>query len=283
MNVTISLALTIVLAVGCAAQQQTTGTKSIAVAEDPLKVQRDSAQVALLGDAKHANLRPYAEKVIEQIRVKWYPLIANIPRIPDLTNGKCLVEFTLSNNGKLAEANVVTSSGQASLDDAAVAAIKSAAPFPEVPASFPGKSLALRGIFLYNSSRTADAQKDNLEVLSDTEGVDFGPYLSRVVQSVRLNWYRLIPDEARAPLLKKGKVSIEFMILPDGKMAGIRISESSGNIAMDRSAWGGVTASAPFAPLPEEFDGPYLALRFHFQYNPSKRPPDQSIPSVNSP
>ena len=57
----------------------------------------------------------------------------------------------------------------------------------------------------------------NLEVLSDTQGVDFGPYLSRVVDAVRRNWYTLIPEAARAPLLKRGKVAIEFAILPDGQ------------------------------------------------------------------
>src|SRR5208283_1500743 len=65
--------------------------------------------------------------------------------------------------------------------------------------------------------RTAARVQGNLEVLSDTEGVDFGPYLSRVLQAVRINWYNLIPEEARAPLMKKGKVSIEFVILKDGK------------------------------------------------------------------
>ncbi len=56
-----------------------------------------------------------------------------------------------------------------------------------------------------------------LEVLSDTQGVDFGPYLERVMQAVRMNWYAIIPEEARPPLLKKGKVAIQFAILPDGK------------------------------------------------------------------
>ena len=50
-----------------------------------------------------------------------------------------------------------------------------------------------------------------LDVLSDTMGVDFGPYLARVLHDVRENWYRFIPDSARAPLMKKGKVSIEFV------------------------------------------------------------------------
>jgi TonB family protein len=109
-----------------------------------------------------------------------------------------------------------------------------------------------------------------LDVLSDTMGVNFGPYLSRIVAVVRMNWYNLIPEEARPPLLKKGKVAIEFVILPDGKVAGMRLIGESGDIALDRAAWGGITASNPFSPLPSEFHGPYLALRFRFFYNPAR-------------
>jgi TonB family protein len=116
---------------------------------------------------------------------------------------------------------------------------------------------------------TARAQ-GNLEVLSDTQGVDFGPYLSRVLQAVKMNWYNLIPEEARAPLLKRGKVSIEFVITKDGKVEGMNLRSPSGDVALDRAAWGGITASNPFAPLPSEFHGPYIALRFHFYYNPAK-------------
>ncbi len=110
----------------------------------------------------------------------------------------------------------------------------------------------------------------NMDVLSDTMGVDFGPYLSRVLHAVRLNWYNLIPNEARAPLMKKGKVAIEFAILKDGGVAGMRLVSPSGDVSLDRAAWGGITGSNPFPPLPNEFRGQYLALRFHFYYNPEK-------------
>ncbi len=110
----------------------------------------------------------------------------------------------------------------------------------------------------------------NLEVLTDTQGVDFGPYLARVLQAVRMNWYAVIPEEARPPLMKRGKVSIEFVILKDGKVAGMKIVGPSGDVSLDRAAWAGITASVPFAPLPGEFHGPYIALRFHFYYNPAK-------------
>jgi TonB family protein len=106
------------------------------------------------------------------------------------------------------------------------------------------------------------------DILSDTQGVDFGPYLSRALQSIKTNWYNLIPEEARPPLLKHGKVAIRFLITPNGKVAGMSIETPSGDIPLDRAAYGGITASDPFSPLPHEFHGPYLALRITFFYNP---------------
>ncbi|MGO9124726.1 MAG: TonB family protein [Terriglobales bacterium] len=109
-----------------------------------------------------------------------------------------------------------------------------------------------------------------LDVLSDTMGVDFGPYLARVLHDVKMNWYNLIPESAKAPIMKKGNVGIEFAILKDGSVAGMKLVYSSGDVALDRGAWGGITASNPFPPLPTEFGGQYLALRFKFLYNPDK-------------
>ena len=109
-----------------------------------------------------------------------------------------------------------------------------------------------------------------MEILSDTMGVDFGPYLARVKHTVEINWWNLIPEVARAPLMKRGKVSIVFAITKDGKVAGMRLDAPSGDVSLDRAAWGGITASNPFPPLPSEFGGQYLALRFTFFYNPAR-------------
>lgn len=102
------------------------------------------------------------------------------------------------------------------------------------------------------------------EILSDTLGVDFGPYLEIVKREVRKNWYNLIPESVE---FKKGEVSIQFTILKDGKVAGLGLVEGSGDTSLDRAAWGGITSSMPFPPLPSEFTGPNLTLRFDFFYN----------------
>ncbi len=110
-------------------------------------------------------------------------------------------------------------------------------------------------------------QYGNLEILSDTQGVDFGPYLQRILQDVRENWYRAIPESAE---MKKGKLAIEFAITKDGKVADMRLVATSNDVALDRAAWAGISASNPFPPLPSDFTGPYLELRFRFYYNPDK-------------
>jgi TonB family protein len=126
------------------------------------------------------------------------------------------------------------------------------------------------GDYGLGQGRKPTAAVGPLEVLSDTMGVDFGPYLQRVLHDVRQNWYNQIPESAKAPIMKKGKLTIEFAIRKDGTITGMQLIATSGDVALDRGAWGGITFSAPFPPLPEDFRGQYLALRFNFFYNPDK-------------
>jgi TonB family protein len=114
-------------------------------------------------------------------------------------------------------------------------------------------------------------QVGNLEILSDTMGVDFGPYLQRVLHDVRLNWYSAIPESAQ---MKHGNLIIEFAITKDGRVAGMKLVATSGDVPLDRAAWAGITGSDPFPALPSNFGGEYLALRFRFFYNPTKEERD---------
>ncbi len=117
---------------------------------------------------------------------------------------------------------------------------------------------------------------DQAEILTDTMGVDFGSYLTRITKIVRQNWYNLMPPSVYPPNLKQGKVSIEFVVLKDGKVNGMKLNTGSGDgklniassdVALDRAAWGSIVASTPFPPLPTEFPGHTLGLRFYFYYN----------------
>jgi TonB family protein len=111
-----------------------------------------------------------------------------------------------------------------------------------------------------------------MEVLSDTQGVDFNPYLARIKRMIEEQWYPLIPEEAQPPLLKGGVTVIRFTINADGSMTvQPHIDDSTHDNALNKAAWGAITGVGQFPPLPREFHGPNLELRFGFYVN---RQPD---------
>jgi TonB family protein len=110
-----------------------------------------------------------------------------------------------------------------------------------------------------------------IDILSDTAGVDVHPYLDRVFPLIKGNWYERVPDSARPPISKKGKVSISFHILKDGQITDVLYANGSGDPLLDRAAFGSITESSPLPPLPSHFGCEYLAVRIRFYYN---QPPD---------
>lgn len=128
-----------------------------------------------------------------------------------------------------------------------------------------------RGQYGGDDGANAPAQHPGLnggvDVLSDTMGWDYGPYVQRVVWDTERAWWPIIPESARPPLDKQGKVMIRFKINPDGSVRDMILEGPSGDVALDRAAWAGITGASPFPPIPKAFKGPFLELRFYFLYN----------------
>ena len=103
-----------------------------------------------------------------------------------------------------------------------------------------------------------------IEILSDTLGVDFGPYIKRLLRILYNSWVPLIPEETRPPLNKEGDTLIRFRINPDGSLSYMHLDGSSHDDAINRAAWGSVTGVGQFPPLPKDFTGANLDLRVHF-------------------
>jgi TonB family protein len=106
-----------------------------------------------------------------------------------------------------------------------------------------------------------------IDILSDTKGVDVHPYLERALLVLKASWYKRIPESARLPITKKGKVSINFSIMKDGQIANVVYVEKSGDAALDRAAYEGITDSSPLPSLPSDFGCKYVVLQIHFYYN----------------
>ena len=109
-----------------------------------------------------------------------------------------------------------------------------------------------------------------VQVLSDTQGVDFSNWLQRWHYITQQTWDPLIPDEVNPPILKSGVVVIHFKVLPNGQVVDMQLDGRSGDTGLDRAAWGAISGSS-YPNLPREFHGPYLELRAYFLYNTEPR------------
>ena len=107
-----------------------------------------------------------------------------------------------------------------------------------------------------------------VQILSPTNGVDFSSWLAAWYYETKRTWDPLIPDEANPPISKQGQVMIRFKVLPNGRLmdGSVVLEGRSGDVALDRAAWGALTGSS-YPPLPREFHGPYIELRAWFLYN----------------
>jgi TonB family protein len=110
-----------------------------------------------------------------------------------------------------------------------------------------------------------EKNESEIEILGVIKS-DAGPYLKDVVERIRKNWYPLIPKVARPPKLKQGTVTISFKIARDGTLSGMKLDHRSGDVALDRAAWGALTSSR-FDKFPSNLTEESISLRFSFRYN----------------
>jgi len=110
-----------------------------------------------------------------------------------------------------------------------------------------------------------DRMKPGVSILTNTEGVDFDSYLRRLLATVKRNWYAVMPESAM--LGDKGIVGITFRINHDGTIDSLNLERTSGKDPLDRAAMASLQASNPVEPLPPQFKGPFIELRFGFYYN----------------
>ena len=110
-------------------------------------------------------------------------------------------------------------------------------------------------------------------MLTDTQGVDFNDYLRRIYYIVKGNWYAVMPPSVE--LGEQGVVSLHVKIMRDGSVPDPEpiMLYGSGKEPLDRAAVSSIRTSNPFPPLPGQFKGPYIELRYTYYYN--IQPPNQ--------
>jgi TonB family protein len=119
--------------------------------------------------------------------------------------------------------------------------------------------------------RDHERQGSALELKSDPMGVDFRPYLTQILATIRRNWFAVMPESVK--LGQRGKVGLLFYVSRAGGVTRMVWAFQSGSDPLDRAAVAAIGASNPFPPLPAEYKGDRIVLQLNFAYNmPSSQP-----------
>jgi outer membrane biosynthesis protein TonB len=130
-----------------------------------------------------------------------------------------------------------------------------------------GGSYSTQGRLPGGSSGQGPSANAQVQILSPTQGVDFNSYIQRMLDSIRRNWYAIMPQSAL--LGDKGVVWVTFTINPDGSIQADdpALQRTSDKEPLDHAAMSSIRASNPFDPLPAQFHGPNMKFGIIFLYN----------------
>jgi outer membrane biosynthesis protein TonB len=275
-----------------APQHEAASSDASSTTTSPTRTYADSVgtgnRIEILPETQDASSDAYVQHLLTQLKKSWLAFIPDEAR-----NGapaKVTAVFEILSDGKLPKGDpqIESGSGLASLDKAAIYAIRYWHRYDPLPTDFHAPSLKLRINFLYNVQTTTPIEiastatpqptqaptgpvpsaADNygFQILSDTQGVDFNPYIARMLALLKKNWIAIMPEKAR--MGTRGASFVVFSIGQDGSLSpGLpTLERSSGDADLDKAAMDTI-GSSQFEALPGQFHGPFLKLRILFLYN----------------
>jgi TonB family protein len=103
----------------------------------------------------------------------------------------------------------------------------------------------------------------------DTVGYDWGAYAAEMIRKIKRNWD--VPALARYGM--KGRITIRFFILKDGRVEAETVLSRSGTPPFDNAAFQAIARSSAFRPLPSDLGHDREGVTVTFFYN--MRPEDE--------
>jgi len=88
-------------------------------------------------------------------------------------------------------------------------------------------------------------------------------YLNTITERVSANWFSSLVDPG---ISGSFQTVVYFRIQKNGQVVDVQIEQSSGVTPLDLSAVRAVKASAPFPPLPREYEEAYLGIHLIFEH-----------------
>ena len=169
------------------------------------------------------------------------------------------IEITLF-NGEVKDTKVIKSSGSKIVDDTLISAISST---PTPRDLLPPNSGEIKIKLI------CQKQKQYSKIGDNPSEVDFAPYMRELQRRIKSNWHPPVNYDSK-------RVSVFMKIDKAGNLLACSIYQSSGYKNADKSVLDAVYKTAPFRPLPEEYNGKTVDIIFTFDYyvfsNKQQRP-----------
>lgn len=104
--------------------------------------------VTILSPTEGVNFAPYITEMLKSVQTHWYKAMPQ--EAMEGRAGQVSVIFSIQPDGRLGEAQVDSSSGVTSFDEAAIDAVRGSSPLQPLPKEFHGPYLRLKITFVYN-------------------------------------------------------------------------------------------------------------------------------------
>ena len=176
--------------------------------------------------------------------------------------GTELLSVLVDANGQPQNVKVLTPLGYG-LDENAVSAVKT---WIFDPATKDGKPVAVQ-LMVEVTFRLYGYGVGKVEVDPDTRSPKIDAYLSPIIAEAGECWSRLSDDRARSPGIKRGQLTIHFVISQDGHVHTTDIVSSSGDQLLDGVARDCIATLKSDKLLPSDLNGEDLVVNMQMLYN----------------
>ncbi len=95
-------------------------------------------------------------------------------------------------------------------------------------------------------------------------GFPYTFYLQIIINKVSSNWFTSLVDPG---IRGNFQATVYFKILRNGQITDVKIEETSGIKSLDLSALRAIQSSAPFPPLPRDYEHEYLGIFLIFEHS----------------
>lgn len=119
-------------------------------------------------------------------------------------------------------------------------------------------SVSLHVNSYFNALKIHNIQKTSIKMKQ--KGPDFGPYMRNLQNNIKANWNPPTYNESK-------HVMLLFTVAKNGDLLHHKVLNSSGDSQMDNAAIEPLLKTAPFEPLPEDYNGKSIDIQFTFDYN----------------